>query len=160
MTRRRGLAVLGCVAILILIFLAIQLVPVWLLQTDPPVIAEPKWDSPQTRALAERACFDCHSNQTQWPWYSRVAPLSWYVTFDVIRGRRALNFSEWGVPRSGGEGGEGGRGAEGVGRIDRVIQRGDMPPSQYIILHPEGNLSPTEKQQLIQGLNASLGTSP
>jgi hypothetical protein len=124
-------------------------IPPLLLQTNPPVLAEPQWDSPQTRTLAQRACFDCHSNETVWPWYSRIAPISWLVTFDTIRGRNHLNFSEWGVARSG-EGGEGSREA------GREIQRGAMPPSIYLTTHPEASLTPQEKQELIAGLQASL----
>ena len=62
--------------IVIVGFLAIQLVPYGRTHTNPPVTAEPAWDSPQTRALAVRACFDCHSNETVWPWYTSIAPIS------------------------------------------------------------------------------------
>ncbi len=136
------------------LFILIQLIPVWLLQTDPPVQSEPPWDSPQTRALAQKACFDCHSNQTTWPWYSRIAPLSWYLTYDVVRGRSHLNFSEWNVAGARGEGGE--RSARGGNEIARTIINGSMPPPQYLITHPQAALSDTEKQQLIQGLQNSL----
>lgn len=137
------------VAVPLVLFLAIQLIPVWLLQTNPPVVAEPTWDSPQTQALAKRACYDCHSNQTTWPLYSRVAPISWLVTLDTVRGRRHLNFSEWGVARSG----EGGR---RVREIGEVISEGSMPPQLYLLTHPAAQLTETEKQQLIEGLQASL----
>ena len=58
---------------------AIQFVPYGHNHTNPPVTREPIWDSPQTRELAARACFDCHSNQTDWRWFTNVAPISWYV---------------------------------------------------------------------------------
>ncbi len=137
----------------IAVFIAIQLIPVWLLQNNPPVQAEPTWDSPQTRALAQRACFDCHSNQTTWPWYSRIAPISWYLTYDVLRGRTRLNFSEWNVAGRGGEGERGGRGGN---QVARTIINGSMPPPQYLLTHPNAALSDAEKQQLIQGLQNSL----
>jgi len=137
------------VAVPLVLFLALQLIPVWLLQTDPPVVAEPKWDSPQTQALAQRACYDCHSNETKWPLYSRVAPISWLVTLDTIRGRRHLNFSEWDVARSG----EGGR---RIREIGEVISEGSMPPQLYLLTHPAAQLTEAEKQQLIEGLQASL----
>ncbi len=117
----------------------------WLLQTNPPVVQEPAWDSPQTRALAQRACFDCHSNETQWPTYSRIAPISWLVTWDTLNGRRHLNFSEWGLGRS-----------QGGNEIVRQIQSGSMPPASYLVQHPDANLTADEKQQLIQGLQTSL----
>ena len=75
--------------------LAIQLAPYGRDHTNPPARREPAWDSPQTRSLAARACFDCHSNETVWPWYSNVAPFSWLVQRDVDKGRKDLNFSEW-----------------------------------------------------------------
>ncbi|NJN66821.1 MAG: heme-binding domain-containing protein [Chloroflexaceae bacterium] len=75
--------------------------PSWLMQTNPPVIAEPSWDSSQTRELAQRACFDCHSNETRWPLYSRFAPVSYFINGHVIEGRERLNFSEWGMRRRG-----------------------------------------------------------
>ena len=73
-----GLLVLG-----VIVFAAIQLVPFGHDHTNPPVVAEPAWDSPETRAFAVTACFDCHSNQTVWPWYSNIAPVSWLVQRDV-----------------------------------------------------------------------------
>lgn len=162
-TRRSGCLGLGCVGLIVLVCLVIQLIPLGGLQTDPPVVREPPWDSPATRALAVRACFDCHSNQTTWPWYARVAPVSWLVTYDTLRGRRALNLSEWGVARSGGEGeggfeggGREGGGGEGSRGAARTIENGSMPPWYYVLLHPDANLSPAEKQQLMQGLQNSL----
>src|SRR5512133_2184272 len=157
MARRRS-----CILILISALVVVGLlvsIPVWLLQRNPPVVQEPHWDSPQTRALAVRACFDCHSNQTIWPWYDRIPPASWLAVFDTVRGRNHLNFSEWGVSRRRPEGDRegGGRGErEGSGEIAEVIQNGSMPPGNYLMLHPEAALNAAEKQQLIQGLQASL----
>jgi mono/diheme cytochrome c family protein len=69
---------------------AIQLVPYGRDHINPQVTQESRWDSARTRALAARACFDCHSNETVWPWYSNVAPVSWLIQRDVDEGRRAL----------------------------------------------------------------------
>jgi hypothetical protein len=80
----------GVIAVL---FIAIQLIPVN--RTNPPVTAQLNWDSPQTQALFEQACQDCHSNETTWPWYSYVAPASWLVYYDVQRGRSELNLSTY-----------------------------------------------------------------
>jgi hypothetical protein len=121
-----------------------------LLENNPPVVQEPPWDSPQTRALAVRACFDCHSNQTRWPWFTKVPFGSWLAVADTIRGRRSLNLSEWGTSSSG----EGER--RGGDEIGRVIEDGSMPPWQYLLLHPDANLTAAEKQQLIIGLQNSL----
>ena len=129
-------------ALVVIAFVAIQFVPVD--RSNPPVVSEPQWDSPQTRALAERACFDCHSNQTKWLWHSYIAPFSWLEARDVQQGRRRLNFSTWTAGREN--------------ESARVIQRGTMPPQIYLIMHPEARLTDAEKQALIAGLNATLGS--
>ncbi len=125
--------------------LLIQLAPYGKDHTNPPVSGEPAWDSPETRALVQRACFDCHSNETVWPWYSKVAPVSWLVYRDVKEGRGKLNFSEWGVERQ-----------EDLDEIVEVIREGEMPMPIYLIQHPEARLSAGEKQALITGLQNSL----
>jgi hypothetical protein len=114
-----------------------------LFETNPPVTSQPAWDSPQTLALAQRACFDCHSNETVWPWYDKLPVSSWIAVFDTLRGRRALNFSQWSA---------GGRTRE----MSEVIQSGSMPPALYTLMHPNAILTDAEKQQLIQGLQNSL----
>ena len=77
----------------------IQLIPFGRTHLNPPQTKEPSWNSPDTRALFRRACFDCHSNQTVWPWYSHVAPVSWLLQRDVNGGRSHLNFTEWDRPQ-------------------------------------------------------------
>jgi Haem-binding domain len=151
MTRNVLLIAGGLVAIAVVLFGLIQLVPTGVSYTNPPVVSEPNWDSPQTRALAQRACFDCHSNETTWPWYSRVAPVSWLVAHDVVAGRARLNFSTWGQPSQGGRG-------ERIDtqRLVRVVQNGSMPPSIYLPPHPEASLTAAEQQQLVQGFLATF----
>jgi hypothetical protein len=97
--------------------------------------------------LAQRACFDCHSNETIWPWYSNIAPMSWLVQRDVDEGRARLNFSEWG------------RGEQEVDDAGETIREGEMPPSYYMLLHPQAKLSAQEKSTLISGLAVSIGAS-
>ncbi len=127
----------------------IQLIPYGRNHTNPPVIREPLWDSADTRALAKRACFDCHSHETVWnAWYTKVAPSSWLVQYDVDKGRRELNFSDWG---------SGAREGERVDKISREIFDGGMPPLQYRLVHPEARLSTAEKSRLIEGLVATAG---
>jgi len=131
------------------VFLLMQLVPYGREHTNPPVRGEPKWDSQVTRALAERACFDCHSNQTKWPWYTHVAPMSWVTLHHVNTGRSVLNFSEWDP--------------DWVSKYPLAEQSGsqilrtEMPPRSYRMLHPEAQLSDNEKVQLAKGLHATLG---
>ena len=128
---------------LLVFFIIIQLIPFGRQHSNPPVIQEPKWDSPQTRELAQRACFDCHSNETVWLWYSNIAPVSWLVQRDVNEGREKLNFSDWGRAREKDE-------------IIEVIQEGEMPMPIYLIMHPEARLSAAEKEALISGLQVII----
>jgi len=133
-----------------LLAILIQFVPYGHAHTNPPVLREPVWDTPATRELAVRACYDCHSNQTVWPWYARIAPVSWLIQRDVDTGRQRLNFTEWDRPQ---------RGARAQS-IDRRIQRGSMPPWYYIMMHSRANVSEAEKAALTQGLDRTLAQSP
>jgi hypothetical protein len=137
-----GKIALTILIIVVLAALAIQLVPYGRDHTNPPVVQEPAWDSDQTRELARAACFDCHSNETDWsPWYAKVAPMSWLVAHDVEEGRQTLNFSEWGRARG-----------EAVEELSEVVGEGEMPPAQYTLLHPEARLTDQQKQALAHGL--------
>ena len=131
----------------VILFVVIQFVPFGRDHTNPPVVAEPVWDSPQTRTLFMRACADCHSNETVWPWYSHVAPFSWLVAHDVEEGREHLNISRWGHQKKN----EGDEAAE-------EVEEGEMPPAIYLPTHPEARLNSDEKAQLIAGLKATFGT--
>ena len=130
-------------------FLLIQAVPYGRSHTNPPVTREPRWDSPRTRELAARACFDCHSNLTKWRWYSNVAPVSWLIQRDVDGGRAQFNFSEWDKPQD-----------VSAGDMADVIRGGSMPPWFYVLPHPNADLSASEKDALIAGLVATLNASP
>jgi mono/diheme cytochrome c family protein len=132
------------VGALVVVAIAIQFVPYGRPGPNPPTSREPRWDSPRTRELAARACFDCHSNNTQYPWYSYVAPVSWLVKSDVDEAHTKLNFSEWdGVQREAGEAAE-------------KVEKGEMPLWYYVPLHPDARLSAEEKQALIDGLRATI----
>ena len=137
--------ILWVVAGIVVVGLLVQLIPLPGRGNNPAVISEPPWDSPQTRALAKRACFDCHSNETVWLWYCYIAPISWLVYNDTMQGRQSLNFSEWN-PAS----------QRRTSEISRNIQEGEMPPLIYLPLHPAARLTDAEKQQLISGLTNSL----
>ncbi len=130
-----ALAVLG---------LTLQFVPYGHGRDNPPVTQEPPWDSPRTRELAVRACFDCHSNETRWPWYGYVAPISWLLVHDVEDGRRHLNFSEWQRPQ---------RHAHEA--AEEVVE-GEMPLWQYELLHGEARLTEAERGELVRGLQRTL----
>lgn len=134
-------------AIVILVgFVLIQFIPID--RTNPAVTHEVAWNAPETRALAQRACFDCHSNETVWPWYSYVAPISLRIASHVEEGREHLNFSAWDQPN------------EEFEEIAEVIERGQMPLSDYLLIHTEAQLSDTETQALLEGLRATLANDP
>ena len=141
----RFLKILGiALGSLALLFGLMQLVPYGRTHKNPPTTKEPSWDSPRTRELARRACFDCHSNETRWPWYSDVAPFSWVVQHDVESARDVVNFSEWNIhydlaPYSG-----------------QSVMLGTMPPVKYRMAHPESQLSKQELLDLAHGLDVTL----
>jgi len=130
------------------VFALIQLIPVGRAHSNPPVTRQPSWDSPRTQLLFSRACGDCHSNETTWPWYSNVAPVSWLVTNDVDGGRGKLNVSEWDRPQ------------DDAGDVAEVIRSGEMPPFYYTWMHSSAKLSGAEKLQLIAGWQATMRRSP
>ncbi|RIH84602.1 Heme-binding domain protein [Meiothermus luteus] len=137
------LAILGFGALLVGV--AIQMVPYGRNHSNPPVLAEPPWDSPKTREMFMAACGDCHSNQTRWPWYSHIAPISWLVQYDVEKGREKLNVSEWGRRKNEGE------------EVVEAVLEGYMPPGLYTLMHPEARFTREELQAFLAGLRATFG---
>lgn len=129
----------------LVLVLAAQVVPYGRAHSNPPVTGQPEWDSPETKALFDRACADCHSHETKWPWYANIAPVSWLVTHDVHEGREHFNVSAWGVQDRN----EGDEAAE-------VVEAGEMPLVIYTPLHPEARLSEPEKAKLVAGLKATF----
>lgn len=110
-------------------------------QTNPPVTGD-VGAPPEVAGLLRRACYDCHSNETRWPWYAQVAPVSWLVTHHVDEGRRELNFSEW-------QGYDAQRRAHKLEETEELVREGEMPMKGYLPLHPEARLSDAEKQRLL-----------
>ena len=139
MSRRTPLIIVATGAAFLL---AIQLIPYGHQHSNPPVTSEPSWADPAVRGLTVRACFDCHSNETVWPWYSNVAPMSWLLQNHVEEGRSVLNFSEWDRPQ------------QRLREVAEVLREGEMPPGYYRLIHPLANLSAAENVQLEQGLSA------
>ena len=123
----------------------IQLIPYGHTHTNPSKAIEPVWNSADTRELFRRACFDCHSNKTTWPWYSNVAPVSWLLQRDVNGGRSHLNFTEWDLPQKHAK------------DVAEQVRSDEMPPWFYRPMHPAARLSAAEKQALIEGAEKSLG---
>ena len=137
----------------LILFVAMQLVPVN--RTQPAVDAAKKLPAPpEVEAILRASCYDCHSNETQWPWYAQVAPVSWWIANHVNDGRRRLNLSEWANlhPKAG-------RDVEmGSGRIltqaqfqvkilgdmETAIMEGQMPLPSYLIIHTGARISPAQ----------------
>lgn len=131
--------------IIIVIFALMQLVrfvvPDFQLD-NPPVTQQVTWSSPEAAQLWQQACADCHSNETAYPWYTYVAPVGWLVAHDVHEGRDALNIStdrriEW-------------------DEMVEMIEKSEMPPSSYLTMHPEANLTDAQKEILMAGIRATF----
>lgn len=96
---------------------------------------------PEISDILARSCKDCHSNQTNWIWYSNVAPISWLVARHVAEGRREVNFSEWGKMSAG-------RAARKLGEICEQVETGEMPLWNYVLMHPSARLTDADKKTL------------
>ena len=115
-------------------------------RTNPPVDAGQTLESrvevtPEVAAILDRACSDCHSNETRWPWYSNVAPASWFVADHVNHGRHHLNFSTWGNYTAR-------ESEEMLEQICSEVKRGMMPLKSYIWLHPDAKLSEADAKTI------------
>jgi hypothetical protein len=136
----------GVLLSLMLLLLAIQSVPSGM--TNPPSKGEVS-APPEIQDTLRRSCYDCHSNQTQWPWYAHVAPFSWAVARDIELGRRQLNLSEWGdyypVTRR--------RKLQWMGR---ALRQEEMPPLSYRLIHPSSRLTPQDRAQLERWIQTKL----
>jgi hypothetical protein len=129
----------GAVALLVALG-AIQLVPVD--TSNPPVTADVP-ASPAVKGILRRACYDCHSNETQWPWYGRIAPVSWLLARDVREGRAELNFSTWNQYST----------QQRVKKLKESweeVAEGEMPPWFYLPVHRDARLSADDRTLLRQ----------
>lgn len=131
--------------IILAIIIGIQLIPYGWTKSNPPIVDEPAWDSPDTRQVFMKACGDCHSNETKYPWYSYVAPVSWLVQTDVDKGRADFNISEWNRKHNEGD------------EAAREFRKGSMPPKIFMITHSDANLKGIERDKFLQGLIATFG---
>lgn len=114
---------------------------------NPPPVKEPAWDSPATRALAQRACFDCHSHEAKLPWYGQIAPVRWMLVHHLHEGRENLDFQNV-------------DGTENAKKIAKEIREGEMPMLPYTWMHKEARLSPSERDSLIAGLERTFSKRP
>lgn len=119
---------------LLVVAIGIQLVPVD--RSNPPVRNDLHAPA-EVKEILVRSCYDCHSNATHWPWYAKVAPVSWLVAHDVQEGREELNFSDWGAYDTR-------RQAKLAVEMVEAVEKRDMPMAIYIYLHAEAKLTGTE----------------
>jgi mono/diheme cytochrome c family protein len=146
--RRGGLLTVGVVAVTALaLFGLLQLVPYGRPQQYAAGSGEPAWATPRTREIMVAACYDCHSNEVRYPWYSNVAPISWTVQHHIDEARDAVNYSDFATKP--------GNAKDTI----EVIREGSMPPGYFTAfgMHPEAQLSDAEKAELIAGLEATPG---
>jgi len=125
---------------LIVVFGLIQLVPAE--RRNPPVESDIP-TSPDVKSVLRRACYDCHSNETVWPWYSRIAPVSWLIARDVHEGRKELNFSAWNRYST----------KEHMKKLKESweeVAEGEMPPWFYTAPHRDARLSAQDRALLWQ----------
>ena len=143
-SRRMSLAVGLPVAFVI----ALQLVPYGRDHAIPPAGQPAPWNASSTQDLARRACYDCHSNQTRWPWYASIAPLSWRIQHNVEEGREKLNLTAFEPANE--------KMSEAAGEASEEVAKGSMPPWDYLVMHPEAWLSDADRRALASGLEATF----
>jgi hypothetical protein len=135
MKKLKKIVMMGCIAAAVT-GIAIQFVPVE--KTNPPVTAEISVAS-DLHQIFRRSCYDCHSNETKWPWYGNIAPVSWFLVGDVSKGREYMNFSVWNNLSA--------KGQEHLrGTIWKEVSEDEMPLFIYRLAHPNARLSDSEKE--------------
>jgi hypothetical protein len=103
---------------------------------------------PRVAGILKRACADCHSHETEWPWYSRISPVSWMVNKHVVEGRAKLNFSDWS-----------GSSQDQIEEIYDSVSKGKMPIPNYLLMHPQARLSASDQDILKAWVNGKLAKS-
>jgi hypothetical protein len=118
-------------------------------RTNPPVVCDLMATNPpppQVAAMLRTACYDCHSSETRWPWYSRVAPMSWLIADDVNEGRKNLNLSDWPADPI--------RAAKRLEDMSEEIGYGEMPPKKYTAIHADARLTQSQFKELTDWLDS------
>lgn len=134
------------IAALVVIFAALQIVQP--ARTNPPVKSDflkATAAPPEVAAMFHSTCYDCHSDETRWPWYSYVAPVSWQVAQDVNEGRRHINLSEWPDKPD--------LARKKIENMSDEIDDGDMPIKKYTLIHKDARLTQQQRDTLTQWLN-------
>jgi len=122
-----------------------QFIPYGTNHANPEIVQEPNWDSIKTKELFNKACADCHSNETKYPWYANIAPVSWLIQHDIDEGREHFNVSMWNQQSKN-------KGEDAA----EELEDGEMPMGIYALMHKEAVLTAQEKEDLIKGLKATF----
>ncbi len=112
-------------------------------RNNPPIESAVAWDSPETQARFRTSCADCHSHETKWPWYSYIGPSAFLVWNNVTEGREHFNIS-----------------LANMGDADEAgeeVAKGNMPPSDYLLLHGDAAMTAAERDAFAKGLVATFG---
>ena len=120
-------------------------------RVNPPVKSDLIASTPPPGPVAATliaACYDCHSDQTRWPWYSHIAPMSWLIANDVNEGRENLNLSEW--PADDAK-----RAARRLENMSDNIDAGNMPPQKYTAIHADARLTESQRKVMTDWLDAA-----
>ena len=123
-------------------------------ESNPPVEGDVH-PPPDVETGLRSACYDCHSNETRWPWYSSLAPISWLVYRDVSEGRRRLNFSRWSDYLA-----DPGTRTEKLEQIRKLVVLGDMPPWYYSAVHPSSRWTDLQRDEVLHWVDAQIAASP
>jgi hypothetical protein len=127
--------------IIVLLAAALLLMQIfWVEKSNPPIKSDIVADK-DIKPILHRACYDCHSNATEWPWYSFVAPASWLIARDVREGRQHLNFSEW-------ESYDLKTRSRRLESIAEEVKESEMPPWYYTMMHGEARLTLADRGQI------------
>ena len=122
------------------VLVLMQFVPYGWVHDNPPVVSDAPWPNAASEDIARTSCYSCHSNETEWPVYSYVAPMSWLVRHDVERGRDEFNFSDWNP--------------DDADDAIEVIEDGSMPLDRYVLIHRDARLDAQERVTLVDALEA------
>ncbi len=138
--------------VLLIAFVVMQFIRID--KTNPAVVAENDFititePSDEIKTMLHNACYDCHSNETKYPWYSNVAPVSWWLKHHVDEGREHLNFSEWGTYSLK-------RQNHKLHECAEEVEEGEMPMSSYTIAHGEASLSADQKEKLAEWFESKM----
>jgi cytochrome c551/c552 len=104
---------------------------------------------PRVATIAQRACGNCHSYETKWPWYSKFSPVSWFLVRHVEQGRAKLNFDEWSPAAA----------ADQLEETYDSVAKNKMPPWSYLLMHPEARLSQVDRDLLLAWAEGKPGSA-